>query len=211
MKHKRFTVLSGFSLRSASGAASEQGFTLIELLVTLSILAVFYGLVLANFTYWRGPQYVKGSANELATAFSRVRSYALSARSLDGNPVKLYVIQLNTNQSSYKIQGLESVTGGDVYKDPVETLYFQGATIVQDIALTSASGTVTHPACLQIAYSLPFGRVYMNSACDFNVTKTASALDALANQQLTVTLAKAGISTTKTVSLDGVSGRITIQ
>jgi hypothetical protein len=51
----------------------------------------------------------------------------------------------------------------------------------------------------------------MNPACDFNLSKTNSALDALGNAQVSVVLARSGIGTTKTIVVDGVSGRIEIQ
>lgn len=198
--------------QTKSSKGLEAGFTLIELLVTLAILAVFYGLVVANFAVWRGPQFVRVSANELATNVSKARSYALSARNVDGNPAKMYVVQFSTTApNNYKLQALESTALGDVYKDPLETIVLPGAVYVQDIVLKNSSGTITHPTCLQLAFSLPYGSAYMNPACDFNLSKTNSALDALGNAQVSVVLARSGIGTTKTIVVDGVSGRIEIQ
>jgi prepilin-type N-terminal cleavage/methylation domain-containing protein len=191
---------------------SQDGFTLMELMVALVVLALFYGLVITNFSVWRGPQYVKVSANELATNINKLHSYSLSARNLNGNPAKLYALQFVTTVTpgTYLVQGLEAASGGDVYRSNVETATFPGGVYVQDIKLKKGS-TETHPTCMQLAFSLPFGRVYMNPACDFHLAKTNSALDALANSELTITLARNGTDTTKSIVVDGVSGRVTIE
>lgn len=191
-----------------SRIAREGGFTLMELMITLVILALFYGLIITNFSVWRGPQNVKVSANELATNINKLRSYSLSARNLNGNPAKMYVLQLTiTTPRTYQVQGLEAASGGDVYHSNIESVTFPGGVYVQDIQLKKGSST-SHPTCMQLAFSLPFGRVYMNSACDFNLAKTNSALDAMTDGELTVVLARNGTSLTKSIVVDGISGRV---
>ncbi len=188
------------------------GFTLIELLVTMAILAAFYGLIMANFAAWRGPQYIKVSANELATNINKVHSSSLSAKSLNGNPARLYVLEFSlTNPTSYKIQGLEINSPVDVFHDSIEKVVFSGGVVIQDIVLTDKNGGVSHPNCLQLAFTLPFGQAYMNSACDFSTEKTDSTLANLANSQLTLVLAQRATSITKSVMVDGITGRVTIQ
>lgn len=188
------------------------GFTLIELLVTMAILALFYGLVMANFASWRGPQYIKVSANELATNINKVHSSALSANSLNGNPAKLYSLEFSkTTPTSYKVQGLEVAAGGNIFQDPIEKIIFPGAVIIQDIVLTDKNGVVSHPNCVQLAFTLPFGQAYMNGNCDFNVAKTDSALANMANSQLTILLARSGTTATASVLVDGITGRVSIQ
>lgn len=190
----------------------QGGFTLVELLVTLAILAVFYGLVLANYASWRGPQYVKVSANELATQVSKMRSFALSARNLNGNPAKMYVLRLGEDTpTSYAQQGLAAAAGGDIFEPALETHFLPGGAAITGLTLTSKTGTVSHPTCVQIAFTLPFGRTYLNPVCDFNVPKTASALDALADGKLQVDIGRNGTSLTKQVILDAVSGQVYIQ
>ncbi len=190
----------------------NDGFTLIELLVTMAILALFYGLVMANFASWRGPQYIKVSANELATNISKVHSSALSAKSLNGDPAKLYTLEFSkVTPSSYKVQGLEVTSTGNIFQDSIEKIVFPGAVVIQDIVLTDKNGSVSHPNCLQLAFTLPFGQAYMNSACDFSTAKTDSALANLANSQLTLLLARNGTTATASVLVDGITGRVTIQ
>lgn len=189
------------------------GFTLVELLVTLAILAVFYGLVLANYANWRGPQYVKASANELSTNVSKLRSYALSARNLNGNPARMYVLRLATGTpSQYFVQGLEAAVGQDVFRNEIEKVILPGGAIIQSLRLVpKGGGTATYPACVQIAFTLPFGRTYLNPACDFNVPKTNSQLDDLADGNLQITIGRPDTSLTKTVVIEAISGQVYIQ
>ncbi len=195
-----------------SNTVSEAGFTLLELLVTLAILALFYGLILTNFSVWRGPQYVKVSANELITNASKIRSYALSARNLQGNPAKLYVLKFTTAQPGvYQVQGLAAGPSGDVYYDAVETIRLPGGAVIQDITLVSPAGATTHPTCMQLAFALPFGRTHMNPSCDFDQPKSPSSLDALGNAVLRVQIGRPGVSVTRTLVVDGVTGRMEIQ
>lgn len=190
----------------------NRGFTLIELLVTMAILALFYGLIMVNFASWRGPQYIKVSSNELATNINKVHSAALSARSLNGNPVRLYTLEFSKSvQGSYKIQGLEVTASGDEFRNEVETVVLPGGVFIQDIILTDKNGLVSNPNCLQLAFTLPFGQAYMNSACDFHTHKTESALANMANGQLSLVLARSGTDVTRTVLVDGITGRVNIQ
>lgn len=189
------------------------GFTLVELLVTLAILAAFYGLVLANYANWRGPQYVKVSANELSTNLSKLRSFALSARNLNGNPAKMYVLQLSTGApAQYVVQGLEAAASQDIYRNAIETVVLPGGAVIQSLRLVpKGGGAATSPTCVQVAFTLPFGRTYINPGCDFSVPKTDSELDALADANLQVTLGRAGTGLTKTVVVEAVSGQIYTQ
>lgn len=192
---------------------ASSGFTLVELLVTLAILATFYGLVLANYANWRGPQYVKVSANELSTNITKLRSFALSARNLNGNPAKMYVLRLSTGTpTQYIQQGLETGSSQDVYRDAIETVRLPGGAAIQSMRLTpKGGGSAVTVTCVQIAFTLPFGRTYLNPSCDFNVPKTDSELDALADRNLQITIGRQGTSLTKTVVIEGVSGQVYIQ
>ncbi|MBP9686658.1 MAG: prepilin-type N-terminal cleavage/methylation domain-containing protein [Candidatus Doudnabacteria bacterium] len=189
------------------------GFTLVELLVTLAILATFYGLILANYATWRGPQYVKVSANELSTNLSKLRSFALSARNLNGSPAKIYVLRLNVaTPTQYIQQGLEAAPSGDVFRDAIETIKLPGGAVIQNLRLTpKGGGAVTSPTCVQVAFTLPFGRTYINPSCDFNVPKTESELDRMADANLQVTIGRPGTALTRTVVVEAISGQVYIQ
>lgn len=198
---------------------SQQGFTLIELLITLAILAIFYGLIITNFAYWRGPQYVKVSGNELATTVNRLHSNALSARSVAGNPAKYFILQLTsgTSATSYVMQAISAGSTQDLFTNPLETFKIQGGAYIQSLRLTDKGAVVTTPGCVQVVFALPFGRAYLDGGCSFGtgsgqtISKTQSQLDAFANAKLDVVIGRAGTSTIRTVSIDGISGKVDVQ
>lgn len=194
----------------------QTGFTLVELLVVISILALFYGLIVANFSVWRGPQYVKVAANELATNINKLHSYSLSARSIDGTPANYYIVQFNTGaaNTTYPVQAISATTPNPTFVNPVETIRFPGLVYVQELDYTNQSNTVTKPACVQVVFALPYGRTYIDPACSFNAGSTSKLLgelDSLANTKLSIILGRPGISNTKTVTVDAATGRVEIQ
>lgn len=219
LKNTHLPIQDLLRSRRLSGSSHEQGFTLIELLVTLAILAIFYGLIITNFAYWRGPQYVKVSGNEMATTINRLHSNALSARSVASNPAKYFILQLTsgTTATSYVIQAISTGATQDLFTNPLETMKIPGGAYIQSLRLTDKGAAVTTPACVQIVFSLPFGRSYLDGGCTFgtgtgqSITKTQSQLDAFANAKLDIVIARAGTTTVRTVSVDGISGKVDVQ
>lgn len=195
---------------------SSSGFTLVELLVVVSILALFYGLVVTNFSQWRGPQYVKVAANELATNINKLRSYSLSARSINNTPANFYIAQFNTGaaNTTYPIQAVIATSPTPTFINPVETVRFPGLVYVQELGYTDQAGTVTKPSCVQVIFALPYGRTYLDPNCSFtagSTSKLLGELDSLANTKLSIILGRPGIANTKTVTVDAASGRVEIQ
>lgn len=219
MKHILKKTISNLKHLLASSNKNNSGFTLVELLVTLSILAVFYGLIITNFSYWRGPQYVKVSGNELATTINRMHSSALSARSVSGNPARYYILSLTSGVAakSYVLQAISAGSTQDVFTNPLETMQIPGGAYIQSLRVVDKSAAITTPACVQIVFSLPFGRTYIDGGCTFGtdkgqtIAKTQSQLDTLSNASLQVVIGRAGTTTVRTVSLDGVTGRVDVQ
>lgn len=199
-----------------TGYASQAGFTLVELLVVVSILALFYGLIVANFSVWRGPQSIKVAANELATNINKLHSYSLSARSINGTPANYYIVQFNTGTAnvSYPIQAISATSPTPTFINPVEIIRFPGLVYVKQLDYTNQAGTVTSPACVQIVFSLPYGRTYIDPNCSFNsgsTSKLLGELDSLTNTKLSIILGRPGIPDTKTIMVDAATGRVQTQ
>ncbi len=200
----------------ANKRVQQAGFTLVELLVVVSILAVFYGLIVANFSQWRGPQSIKVAANELATNINKLHSYSLSARSINGTPANYYIAQFNTGttNTSYPIQAIAATTPTPTFINPVEIIRFPGLVYVKELDYTDQAGTVTAPACVQVVFALPYGRTYIDPSCSFTASSTSKLLgelDGLANTKLSVVLGRPGIPDTKTITVDAATGRVQTQ
>jgi prepilin-type N-terminal cleavage/methylation domain-containing protein len=195
-------------------ANTQAGFTLVELMVVVTILALFYGMVATNFNVWRGPQFVKLGVREIATNVNKARSYALSARNMNGNPAKFYIVrfQKTGTTNSYTLEGIATdSSGADVFYSSLERYPLPGNSYVQNLTVTKPSGAVSNPDCVQVGFSLPYGRTFVESSgsCAFQTnSQSLSELDLLANTQLVITLGRAGGTDTKTVTIDGVSGRV---
>ncbi len=225
--------------------SKQQGFTIVELLTTLAILAVFYGLIVANYSRWRGPQYIRLSATEVATQLNKMRSYALSARNFQGSPVKLYIMEFCTNSAETRCDGRNADTpvGPDEYRvhfigsdasggvsftnnngstRDLEVFSLPGTAKIEELLVVNAKGEPLLTNCVQVAFSLPYGRTFIDPYCRFddntslsetdplkrNPFFTLPELDSLANSRLGITVGWDGGEQKKIVSVDGVSGRV---
>lgn len=199
---------------------NESGFTIMELMVTVFILAMVYGLVVVNFNLWRGPQFVKLGGAELATNIYKARSYSLSARNIEGNPARLYIVQLKTTDgenSTYSLSGVASDdSGNNLFYPNLESFHFPGTAYVGDLSYTPLDGAPQSTDCLQIAFVLPFGKTYVDGSCQLlnedplvNPLYSLKDLDALANSRAAVSLSWQGGSQSREVALDGISGQVT--
>lgn len=194
------------------------GFTILELLFVVGIMAVFYALMVTNFANWRTPQFLKMAQNELVTNLQKSRTAALTARNIKGQPAKFYILKFTkATPTQYVLQGVTTATGGDTFygdSNPVETVRFPSTVSIKSLQLQQPSGTPqADPDCVQVAFGLPFGKMYIDPTCNFDITyKSESSLMERANSQLTIQLQRADSTTdVKTIILYGVSGRIEAQ
>ncbi len=190
---------------------SQTGFTIIELLVVLAIMGVFFGLVLANYAGTRGRRDIKIAQNELVTNIRKVQSYVLAARDSSAGPVKYYVLKFDTSNSTRYV--IEAVQTDFTLSPPLETINLPRGITIQSIAVQQPLGSsTTTPGCVQVAFSLPFNKMYADQECaiDLLVLDPASLGD-YDDSLITLTLRDAQSSTTKTVTINGVSGVIDAQ
>jgi prepilin-type N-terminal cleavage/methylation domain-containing protein len=194
---------------------NDAGFTLVEMLVVLFILGMVTTLFIANYNALRGPRSLKIAQNQLVTNIRKIQSYTLSARnSPNGNPARMYVIKLNGaigNSTSYVLQVIDNQSTPVV--TDIETVTFPGGISVDTttpITLVSAEGGASqNPNCLQIGFSLPFGKIYADATCTIE-TKIGSPayLDTIDNYVVTLRIIDAASGMTKSVIINGVTGSI---
>ena len=190
---------------------SERGFTLTELLVVLAIMGVFFGLILANYAGMRGKRDIKIAQNELTTNIRKVQSYALSSRDTSVGPVKLYVLKFDTtNPSQYLIEAVQTDYS---LTTPLETVNLPTGVTIESVTLAQPlGGTETKPPCLQVAYALPFNKMYADSECVIEFTvRDLGIIGDYDDSLVTITLVESQTGTTKTVTINGVSGVVDVQ
>jgi hypothetical protein len=95
--------------------------------------------------------------------------------------------------------------------------------LAADFVTTTDGAILNDKTCLQVAFSLPYGKTYIDPECrlDNNISNPSTigynpifsltSLDSVANSKATIVLAWPGGSQTKSIVVDGVSGRVEIQ
>ena len=160
---------------------SGAGFTLIELLVVVFISVTLTGIVTFNFSQQRAQQEIQAEASDLV---SRIRS--LQTNILAGLEVATGVVP-----SSYEIVFTQGSGSYQVnYVDSSGTVALEAVTMTQNVQVSQLTGGST------LRITSPFGRVLV---------------DEVANRSLQITLSHTSVSKLRTITIDGISGRISAQ
>ncbi len=210
---------------------NSRGFTIVELLVVLSIMGLMGTVLIVNFNSTRSRRNLTLATNELTSNIRKTQSYALSARDVSaGVPAKFYVVQFDFSVASNQYQILAIDNNYTPKPTLVETVNLPTDVIfdAQDGTLTQpiGTGTPTSPSCIQIIFSLPFGKIYMKGStgvgCNSDYVdelKDPSALATMANSEVELYLRtmtplqefKDPTYYNKTVTINGLSGSIDVQ
>lgn len=197
----------------------SSGFTLIEMLVVIGIMAMIIGLFLVNFNALEGARNLKIAQNQLVTDIRKIQSYTLSSRNVSssGKPAHYYIIKFDTstlnNKKNYTIQAIDNASTASV---DLQTILLPRTSQISSLSVQPASGSAQTATCVQVAFSLPFGRVFMDyktdgTACNIaNTFQNSINLDQNKNIVLSITLqdASANPPTTKIVEINGISQSI---
>ncbi len=202
----------------------QHGFTLIEMLTVIGIMGLVAGIFVVNFAAFRGPRNLRIATNELVSNLRKIQSYTLSSRnSPSGLPVKYYLLKLSNaagSETSYQIQSINSDYS---FSENIETINLpEGIAVRTDASSPQGlqleqpiGGNTTYPTCMQVAFSLPFSRVYLDGSCSIDGSLTSPIRDPIqlvdwANSKLTVVLMDTGTNTTSTIIINGISGAICV-
>lgn len=194
---------------------NQRGFTIIELLVVLAIMGLFLGAVLVNYARTRGPRNLRIAQNEMVTNIRKVQSYVLSSRNTSEGPVKYYVLKFDEeNPTQYILQAVQQ--DYDNFSDSVETFSLPtGITITAVDTQQPLGSSTVDSRCAQIAFSLPFNKMFLDTTCSISgasnsVIRDQGALDNLDNSLVTITMLDSQSNTTRSVIINGVSGIVSV-
>jgi prepilin-type N-terminal cleavage/methylation domain-containing protein len=170
---------------------SRKGFTLIELIVVLFMMAMLSTIMLANFRAGQRQRSVQLAADTLVNAFRTAQSYTLSGKKIGNCAPKYYYVTL-TYSTAYTLFALDSCGGTDTiqtYNLPVNVKFRSG-----QIKVEGASAS----ANAKIYFTPPFAKI--------TASRDGGAAAAIA--QATFILESSDGSVSKTVTVDGVSGKV---
>lgn len=190
---------------------ANSGFTLTELLVVIAIMGLFLSLVLANYAGQRGIRDLRIAQNELATNVRKVQSFSASSRDTANGSVKYYVLKLDKASSNgYDVQAILSNLQ---LESSLERINLPPDIVISNLRLEQPYGSrLQEYDCVQIAFALPFNKVYIDPNCTIDLTvKDPVGLTSLSNSLLRVTLTSTQANTTRQVVINGVSGAVTME
>lgn len=164
----------------------EFGFTLMELMVVLSIMVVMATLVVVDFNRQRSTRNLTLAKNETITYLREVQNNMLSSKNIsDGVPARFYIAQFDMSGGTGRVDSftVNAVDKNYTLHSNLKTIKLPGDLQYQSFRIdaTDGSGPVSYP-CLQIIFSAPFGKMYVNgsSSCSNNIEQTLKDPVALA-------------------------------
>ncbi len=195
----------------------QGGFTVIELLVVLSIMVVIATVVIIDFNRQRNSRSIVLAKNETVTNMRKIQGYMLSSRNLpSGEAAKFYIAEFNMNGGSTVGQfNVHAVDNDFVLHRNLETIKLPSGVRYKNFKIDPTSkGDPVAYQCLQIIFSSPFGKMYVNGSanCNNNIEQTLMdpvALSTLAQRRAYLEL-DSGFVTQNTpyVVVNPISGQI---
>lgn len=172
----------GVSLRS------KRGFSLIELTVVVGISAILATIILVNFQSLRTQQEVTAAGNDLTSKIREVQNFVLSGKIINGtDAADAYEIRFTYPATIYAIY--HEV---DLVQNLLETVDLpQNMQVGQ---LTVGAGPPDPSVVVRI--TAPFAQILIEGA---------------SNQNLQIRLDHQKVSRTRTIIIDGISGRVGVQ
>ena len=188
---------------------TEHGFTALELIIILAITAVITGFMLANFRTGDRQKRTSLAADTVTAALRQAQNYALSGKQIPSNATPVSGSDCRNGDNSadyYRVALSASGTTVSSYADHECGISFliESSNLPQRTRIKSDGLSVTFSSSplsvgsVDVRFSAPFGRMTINGGtgyADFaNLNVTVQATDDAAR--------------TKTVRIDGVSGKI---
>lgn len=177
-----------FGQRASGIGRFQSGFTVIELLVVIFIIGLLTSLVTTNFEKQRQQQEIHAAAADLISKLREVQSNLLGGKVISGGTTaaKAYQIALTPGAATFRIDynaGAATTT--------LETVSFSKNTLISQILV---GGTPRNPA--NVYLRAPFGKITVEGS---------------ANQNIQIDLRHQTSGQTRSVLIDGISGKVGLQ
>lgn len=161
---------------------NQLGFTITELLVVLVIMIMLATVIIIDFNRQRGTRNANIAKNETVTNLRKVQSYMLSSRNIEeGVPAKYYIAQFKKGEPSYTVQAIDNTFE---FHDNLETINLPSNINFLSLIQTDTIGNAEPAECMQIAFSAPFGTMYVFSSRDCGSTIVNALEDPLISSTL---------------------------
>lgn len=172
----------------------QKGFTLTELLVVIFMMSLLATLFVANYNALRGPRNLRIAQNELVSNLRKAQSYTLSGRNnTNNNATKYYLLKFNicsVSPCSYTVQVIDSTQPNVITN--LEVVSLPPGITIPTLALEQPAGaSAVLVNCVQVAFSVPFSKIYVDSTCNFeNLYSSPATLNTLSNARAEVGLSR---------------------
>lgn len=167
------------------------GFTIIELIVATGIIVLLTSIMTVSFRGLRSTQEIKAAQADTISKLREIQGFILAGKIVPGQlqAADAYVITFTANSNSYLI---EVDINGTL--STLETVRYSQVASGVNLSTLTVNGTSVGSAAVRII--APYGAVLVNGAAD---------------QILEMKLSHTASGLTRTVAIDGISGRIGTQ
>jgi prepilin-type N-terminal cleavage/methylation domain-containing protein len=182
----------------------QAGFTLIELIVSIFIIGILAGITIVNFRASERPKRAQLAADTYINAIRNAQNFTLTGKKIDASTCvingvadkspQFYIIDFTVSQTS-DLYGIDKCNQAYL----IERYTLIGGTRIRQNGYV-LNGTPA-PA-MQLRFAPPFGAIAASTSTNLNQGPFAAFTTA------TITIETTEGSNSKTITVDGVSGRI---
>jgi prepilin-type N-terminal cleavage/methylation domain-containing protein len=180
----------------------SKGFTLIELIVTISIMAILTSALILNFGTINKKRSLIAGRNTFVSDLRKAQSYSLSSRDISpGVHASAYGLSINTLTSPQTYSFIADDNAPTPNRTIISTGKLPTNVKFEAISVIRSDFTINFVTDLTVLFKSPYARIvqsYLGSTNEKDSTTN-------------ITLSTQDESATATITIDGISGNISVQ
>lgn len=174
--------------------SQQQGFTIVELLVVSALILVITGLVIANIKEGEKIRNVKLTADSIESALRQVQNKTLSGQTHpSGSPARAFGFQVTGSQNYYETFVEQA--------GPTNKVILEKVDFLSNIAITNLIVGGAAASSLEVRFFPPFGGIRISGGAFSEQTDISANFN----------LIYSGTTRSRTITIDGLSGKISVQ